>query len=170
MGPGMKLNPHRREALAGAAALSMMTTAGPTLGATTSTKVVETPHGKLRGYVDRGVNIFKGVRYGADTSGKNRFMPPRKPPSWAGVQDATRYGQQSPQLLIAGQLTPRWLSFTFPPPDGSATGEDCLVLNVWTPGLDNAKRPVMVWYHGGGYTVGSSHAPAYDGAWDEPTV
>jgi para-nitrobenzyl esterase len=160
----MGFDPGRRRALSAGAAMTAMILGPYQAFSQTPGAVVETPLGKLRGTRAGGVHIFKGVRYGQDTSGRSRFMPPKRPAPWAGVQEAIAYGQQSPQLLIAGQLTPRWLSFTFPPANGSATGEDCLVLNVWSPGLDNRKRPVMVWFHGGGMTVGSSHAPAYDGA------
>ena len=164
----MTLHLNRRHVLAASASLAFAPLVGcspePTAASVTENNVVETPYGKVRGFEQDGVRIFRGVNYGADTSGKNRFMPPVKPEPWTGIREATAYGLQAPQLRIAGQLTPKWLGFCFPAEGGAATGEDCLVLNVWTPGTDNAKRPVMVWFHGGGYTVGSSHGIAYDGA------
>jgi para-nitrobenzyl esterase len=165
----MTLNLNRRHALAGGMGLTFASMIGCSpkpaeSAALVEAGVVETPYGKLKGFEQDGVRIFRGVNYGADTSGKNRFMPPVKPDPWTGVKEATAYGLQAPQLRIAGQLTPKWLAFCFPPADGAATGENCLVLNVWTPGTDDKKRPVMVWFHGGGYTVGSSHGIAYDGA------
>jgi len=90
-------------------------------------------------------------------------MPPALPQAWTGVRDATKLGPSAPQLQLEGQVTPPWLAFCFDPP-GTPTSEDCLVLNVWTPKADASKRPVLVWLHGGGYTVGSASPPSYDGA------
>lgn len=111
--------------------------------------IVETSAGKIRGFVNRDINTFKGVPYGASTAGKNRFMPPVKMPAWSGIRDATAYGPTAPQ---AAQ------------PQGPAAGEDCLVLNVFTPAVgDRGRRPVMVWLHGGGFRSGSGSAPILDG-------
>jgi para-nitrobenzyl esterase len=124
--------------------------------------VVDTAGGKIRGVVNNGVHVYRGIPYGASTAGRNRFMPPRKAEPWTGVRDAFQNGHSSPQVA--------------PPPGaigwglrGSAPqGEDCLVLNVFSAGLagDNAgrKRPVMMWIHGGGYTYGSGSSLGYDGA------
>ena len=119
-----------------------------------------TRFGEVRGKLDHGIYAFKGIHYGADTSGKNRFMPPRDPQPWRGVRNAFEYGPSCPQLD--------------PPPAGQPVGpvsqaaggsEDCLVLNVWTPALrDGVRRPVMVWMHGGGYTLLSGSSPVNDGA------
>ena len=115
--------------------------------------VAETAAGKIRGVVQEGVNVFKGVPYGASTTGKNRFMPARKPVPWPGVRDALHYGPSAPQgngKTVARGVAP--------------ISEDCLVLNVWTRGLnDGVKRPVMVWIHGGGFATLSGSSPAYDG-------
>jgi len=101
----------------------------------------------VRGDTDRDVLVFKGIRYGADTATR-RFRPATPPESWDGVADATRYGHASPQKGAE--------------PDQS---EDCLFLNVWTPGLkDGAKRPVMVYVHGGAHANGSGSSPLYDGS------
>ncbi|MBI1359269.1 MAG: carboxylesterase family protein [Alphaproteobacteria bacterium] len=124
--------------------------------------VVETTEGKYRGTAVGGVNHFKGVRYGADTSGKNRFMPPQAPPKFRGVRDATDYGQFAPQMPAARTADYTGLIFFDVQPGGM--GEDCLVLNIWTPTLDrNAKRPVMLHIHGGGYYGGSGNSIGYDG-------
>ena len=113
--------------------------------------VREVAQGKVRGRIaQNGVHVFKGMRYGAATAGARRFMPPTAPATWAGIQDAFDYGDQSPQArgsLAAAQ----------------AMSDDCLRINVWTPGLDNAKRPVMLWFHGGGFEAGSGSSRLYDG-------
>lgn len=126
-------------------------------------ETVETNLGKVRGTTQNGVHAFKGVPYAASTAGENRFMPPRKREPWTGVRDAFELGLRSPQLLSAfhGQVPPEFESMDRNEP----MGEDCLVLNVWTPsvGHGGGKRPVMVWLHGGGYTSGSGGFVCYDG-------
>ena len=113
--------------------------------------VVETAQGKVRGVVaENGIHVFKGMRYGASTAGALRFMPPIAPDKWIGIQDAFQYGDQSPQA--AGSLAA-----------AQAMTDDCLRINVWTPGLDSAKRPVMLWFHGGGFEGGSGSSRLYDG-------
>ena len=109
-----------------------------------TTKVVTTGSGKVRGKVIAGVNAFKGIPYGAPTGGKNRFMPPGKPAAWTGTRDALAYGPTAPQAGDNSGTT------------ASSQSEDCLLLNVFTPGLkDGRKRPVIVWLHGGGFSTGS---------------
>jgi len=126
-------------------------------------ETVETNLGKVRGTTQKGVHAFKGVPYAASTAGENRFMPPKKRQPWTGVRDAFELGLRSPQLSSAfhGQVPPEFESMDRNEP----MGEDCLVLNVWTPSLGDAsgKRPVMVWLHGGGYTSGSGGFICYDG-------
>ena len=123
------------------------------------TPVVKTAGGQLRGTCEHGVHIFRGIPYGASTGGRNRFAAPQPPMPWRGVRDAVDYGVRSPQLPDGGN-GPNYASWREP----MASGEDCLSLNVWTSGLGSAaKRPVMVWLHGGGLSVGSGATPTTDG-------
>jgi para-nitrobenzyl esterase len=120
--------------------------------------VVETSAGKIRGVIQGGTHVFRGVPYGASTAGSNRFMPPRKPEPWTGVREAYQNGPTAPQL--EGAPNPLILNHRTP----AVQGEDCLVMNIFTPGLnDGRKRPVMVWLHGGGFTTGAGSAHSYDG-------
>jgi len=134
--------------------------------ASDSATVVETSAGKIRGFERNGVYIFKGVPYGASTSGANRFMPPAKPEPWAGIRNALAYGRICPQedsehLVTDGRNLAPNDEDAFLLHRGSAIwvpGEDCLRLNVWTPEINsNGKRPVMVYMHGGGYSGGCGH-------------
>lgn len=125
--------------------------------------VAETTTGKILGVTNGAVHAFKGVPYGAPTDGRNRFMPPQKPRAWAGVRSATDWAGRAPQAASANQRRPE-LGGLSGPPDRLAESEDCLTLNVFTRGLDDGgKRPVMVWYHGGGFSYGSSNMPRLDG-------
>jgi para-nitrobenzyl esterase len=124
--------------------------------------VVDTAQGKVRGMTSGGVSKFKGIRYGADTSGKNRFMPPMPPPKWSGVRDCFEYGQVAPQMPTNRSVAYSGLIHFDIQPGGM--GEDCLVMNIWTSTLEkNAKRPVLVHVHGGGFYGGSGNSPGYDG-------
>ena len=122
--------------------------------------IVETASGRVCGTISNGVHVFKGIPYGASTEGANRFMPPRKPDPWTGVREATDYAGRSPQAA-AGAQRPE-LATVWGPVDTLPVGEDCLTLHVWTPALDTAKRPVMVWLHGGAFSYGSANSPRYD--------
>jgi len=120
--------------------------------------VVETTAGRLRGRAGDGLATFKGIRYGASTAGANRFQPPVRPQPWTGIVDAVEYGPRAWQPFRA----------MIPEIGDALTGsgpmdEDCLRLNVWTPALDRGRRPVMVWFHGGGQRTGSGNSIFYDG-------
>ncbi|WP_375765683.1 carboxylesterase/lipase family protein [Archangium gephyra] len=126
--------------------------------------LADTASGQVRGVLSEGIRIFKGIPYGGPTSGKNRFMPPVRPESWSGVRDALEYGPRCAQRSAIGAGVAREVVAALVTPDTKAMSEDCLVLNVWTPGVaDGGKRPVMVWLHGGGFVEGSGSAALYDG-------
>jgi para-nitrobenzyl esterase len=123
--------------------------------------VAETEHGRVRGATVRGVHLFRGIPYGGPTEGGARFLPPPKPEKWTGVRDATATGPRCIQGQgniflhpVIGEY------FAGGRPDRvelakQTDSENCLNLNVLTPGL-RGKRPVMVYFHGGGLTSGSS--------------
>ena len=133
--------------------------------------LVKTTCGKVRGYINQDIYTFRGVRYGASTGGENRFKPPKPPTPWTEIRDASSYGYRAPQTNPAAKSAISldteigkilWASdgYRVPTPES----EDCLFLNIWTPSLDSKeKRPVMVWLHGGGFSMGSSSDLLYDG-------
>ena len=138
--------PTRRSVIATAAVAALIPAGGVSAQGRRSAPIATTRHGQVRGAVDQGVKVFKGVRYGADTSTR-RFQPAVAPEPWTGVKDALEYGAASPQKS-----------------DEPNPSEDCLFLNVWTPELrDGGKRPVMVYVHGGAHANGSGSSPLYDG-------
>ena len=124
---------------------------------TTMTAAVQTSAGKIRGLVRYGVHQFWGVPYAASTEGANRFMPPVKTAAWTSVRDCFQVGHRAPQDAD-GPISEVW-SLDRREPDG----EDCLTINVFTPGSGNGQRPVMVWLHGGGFSGGSGNWVLYDG-------
>lgn len=137
----MPLN--RRHFIASAAALSFARFDA----AASADPVVRTTNGPVRGSLDADVQVFLGIRYGADTS-RTRFLKPELPTPWADIVPAVNYGASAPQRGNEVRQS-----------------EDCLVLNVWTPGAgDGALRPVMVYIHGGAYNSGSGSDVLYDGA------
>jgi para-nitrobenzyl esterase len=126
--------------------------------------IVSIASGRIRGVVTDGVNVFKGIPYGASTAGTNRFMPPQPPQPWTGVRDAFEYGPSTPQSDPNVKRPPSATAPFIGELSDRPESEDCLVLNVWTRGLqDNGKRPVMFWIHGGGFQSGSGSSPGYDG-------
>ena len=132
----------------------------PQVGTSGDRPVVATGHGPVRGFIDRGILTFKGVRYGADTAA-TRFQPPVLPSNWQAPTDTRAFGPSCPQIRRpVGMFT---LFESWQPQPDPGNSEDCLFLNVWTPGLDRADRPVMVWLHGGGFASGSGSSNAYDG-------
>jgi para-nitrobenzyl esterase len=123
----------------------------------------DTASGRVRGMDAEGIKIFKGIPYGAGTAGRNRFMPPRNPAKWTGVRDALEFGRSAPQTEPGSRRSTSALAVAAA--GLPAESEDCLVLNVWTPSLnDSRRRPVMLWCHGGGFATGSGSSPVTEGA------
>lgn len=122
--------------------------------------IVETVSGKIMGYNDDGIYTFKGVPYAK----ADRFMPPTDPDRWEGVRKTQVYGPQARQgqnMNWGGSPSDYDFGFEF---KNEKSSENCQVLNVWTPALDGKKRPVFVWFHGGGYASGSAiFLPAQEG-------
>jgi para-nitrobenzyl esterase len=145
----------RRLLVSGAATIGTLAVPMVACAADTASETVEiqVAEGRLRGVRSGGVDAYKGVPYGAGVSGGARFKPAKPVAPWSGVRDATRLG--TPSLQDAS---------TVYGVDEPAPGEDCLVLNLWTPAGGGKGKPVMVYSHGGGYTTGSGGSTAQDGA------
>ncbi len=143
---------------------------------------VGTAAGNVSGFTaENGTTCFRGVPYGAPTGGSNRFLPPKPVAPWTGVRECIEWGERCKQGVMqlgrisgtgegggTGDSAParermRALIETTGGGDVGPMGEDCLNLNVWTPALDDGKRPVMVWFHGGGFANGSANNPMYFG-------
>jgi para-nitrobenzyl esterase len=122
--------------------------------AATSVRVAQ---GELRGNSDNGVSAFLGIPYAAAPFGADRMLPPRPAPSWTGVRDAVEYGPTCPK----GEYPPQYKKLF---PEVDIPGEECLNLNVWTPGPGAAGLPVLVWIHGGSFMNGSGSVTEYDGS------
>ncbi|MGA7339648.1 MAG: carboxylesterase family protein [Terracidiphilus sp.] len=168
---GAAIAPANLLALTGAVAASNPKTAVAPCGqskvaCSDAATVVETSAGKVRGFQRNGIFVFKGVPYGASTSGAGRFMPPAKPEPWTGIRNALAYGRICPQEDSAhfdmdGKNLASHDEDAFLLHRGSAIwvpGEDCLRVNIWTPEINGShQRPVLVYMHGGGYSGGCGH-------------
>jgi len=119
--------------------------------------IATTRMGKIEGEFENGLYVFKGVPYAAPPVGKRRWMPPEPVPEWEGIRQAKAYGPVCPQNELPGEII-----------DSMAVkgkkDEDCLYLNIWTPGLDGNNRPVMVWIHGGAFIIGAGSLDTHDGS------
>jgi len=118
--------------------------------------VASTALGDLQGAEEQGVTVFRGVPYAATPVGPLRFMPPAQAAPWRGLRDATRHGPIAPQA--SSRLRAAMGGFERP------QDEDCLTLTIWTPRADRARRPVLVWLHGGAWVTGAGSLDWYNGA------
>jgi para-nitrobenzyl esterase len=121
----------------------------------TTTTTAHTSYGSLRGVAENGVVMFRGIPYARPPVGDRRFGPPLPPDGWTGTRDATSFGPQAMQPAVAASSGLN---------TAADHSEDCLTLNIWTPALDDARRPVMVYLHGGAFVTGAGSMPMYNGA------
>ncbi|MCK4862768.1 MAG: carboxylesterase/lipase family protein [Dehalococcoidales bacterium] len=119
--------------------------------------VVDTKSGKVEGSYQDGLYVFKGIPYAAPPLGELRWMPPQPVKPWNGVRPAKEFGPIAPQNPMPFEA-PGMHAF-----EKDTQDEDCLFLNIWTPGLDDARRPVMFWIHGGAFIIGSGTEPFLEG-------
>lgn len=118
----------------------------------------ETAAGRVQGSDIDGILAFKTIPYAAPTGGANRFLPPQPLQPWSGTLGCREFRGKAPQAGLAPAPRPELADFSGKP-DPSPETEDCLSLNVWTPAADAARRPVMVWFHGGAFSWGNANAP-----------
>jgi para-nitrobenzyl esterase len=118
--------------------------------------IATTALGRLQGLADQGVAVFRAVPYAMPPTGARRFAPPEPAAAWEGTRDATAHGPIAPQT--PSRLAPAMGDYRLP------MDEDCLTLTIWTPAADAARRPVLVWLHGGAWVSGAGSLPWYDGA------
>lgn len=144
--------------LGGVAAPAQNYIPGYTICSSTAKTTAQTLYGRVAGYIENGIYTYKGIPY-AEAA---RYEEPHAPKAWQGIRSSRSYGPCCPQefrstwLMDNAAYSSRW--------DDGYPGEDCQRVNIWTPGLDDKKRPVMVWIHGGGFSTGSGQEqPAYDG-------
>ncbi len=116
------------------------------------TDVVNSTTGKIRGYKENGLEVFKGIPYAQPPIGDLRFSDTVEKEPWEGVLEAMKFCPIAPQILL-----PESTMFSHP------QSEDCLTLNIWTPAWDNKERPVMFWIHGGAFIFGGTPSPRYNG-------
>lgn len=174
-------DPRRLQAVSTMSTLTRREFAKAALGATASlallntrmsvadaaTNAIQTRSGKITGLVEEGLNVFRGIPYARPPVGQQRWLPPQPPEAWSGVYEAKAFKPIAPQPQMFPEEVPpafadmvKALGASNPEP----MDEDCLHLNIWTPGLDDARRPVMFWIHGGAFSNGSGSVPVYDGS------
>ncbi len=163
-------NVDRRTFLVRSASGALALTAGASLlirpsSAQAAEPEVDTTAGTIQGLREDGLNVFKGVPYAAPPVGDRRWLPPGPPQTIEGVYKATSFRPIAPQQQIDPALMPPAFAEIFEgiSSNPEPTSEDCLHLNIWSPGLDDAKRPVLFWIHGGAFNTGSGSMPSYSG-------
>jgi para-nitrobenzyl esterase len=120
-----------------------------------STIIVETAYGQVKGGRSGEVYVWMGIPFAKPPLGNLRFRAPEPPESWEGIRDATQFGP------VACQPSNEVMNFLGN--EAEIVSEDCLYLNIWSPGADDKLRPVMVWIHGGAFISGSGSSGSYDG-------
>ena len=125
-----------------------------------SNLIVETRYGKVQGREQGSISVWKGIPFAQPPTGQRRFRAPQPLEPWTGVREATAFGPMAPQVpeIMGGIAGGADRAAKLPP-----MSEDCLYLNIWSPAADQERRPVMVWLHGGAFTLGSASDPWYDG-------
>jgi para-nitrobenzyl esterase len=118
------------------------------------TEIIETKLGKIQGYIYEEISIFKGIPFAEPPVGELRLKNPLPRNPWDGILDTVRFGPEAPQPY----------NINTPLPRPTQSEKDCLTLNIWTPGIDNNRRPVMVWIHGGAHLYGSNSRAMYYGS------
>jgi para-nitrobenzyl esterase len=124
--------------------------------------IIETRYGKVQGYEQGSISVWKGIPFAQPPTGEQRFRAPQPPESWTGVRDATTFSPMAPQVPEMGASMVGAIGAERAV-DQRPMSEDCLYLNIWSQGADQQKRPVMVYIHGGAFTLGSASDPWYDG-------
>lgn len=161
----------RRTALQLLACLACIAPASATVAPPRATPAIATDKGPVQGLIDGGIASYKGIPYASPPTGTARFQAPAPAAAWTSVYDATGFGapcmQSYDRELNGSELSLQLATVFTMRTEMKNDNEDCLFLNVWTPAKDTAsavvKRPVMVWFHGGGYAYGSGAWPVYDG-------
>lgn len=127
-----------------------------------SNLIVETRYGKVQGREQGSISVWKGIPFAQPPTGQRRFRAPQPPEPWTGVRETTTFSPMAPQVSAVGASMVGAIGAERAV-EQRPMSEDCLYLNIWSPGTDQEKHPVMVYIHGGAFTLGSASDPWYDG-------
>src|SRR6266516_2425408 len=125
-------------------------------------QIVETQYGKVQGYKQGAISVWKGIPFAQPPTGELRFRAPTPPEPWMGVRDTTAFSPMAPQVRTMGASMVGAIGAERAV-DQRPMSEDCLYLNIWSPGAGHEMRPGMGYIHGGAFTLGSASDPWYDG-------